>query len=107
MNQVAQELFPGAVSNSSMRFDIHKLAELYIEEKRMLREPMKIFSLYRQRLKLLKARANSLELCRVTNGQQRSDREEHEMSYGYTRLFNGKLNPYEGIIKRGKSIPNV
>ena len=78
MNNSSEKIFPETVSNIIIRFSIHPLAELYILEKQkeLLREPMRVLNLYKERLRLLVARDNSLELCKVLNSHQLTNRKK-------------------------------
>ena len=77
MNQVLLNIFPELVANKVFWFTIHPVAELYIEEKQkeILREPIRVLNLYKERLRLLVARDNRLELCKVLNGNQLTNME--------------------------------
>ena len=77
MNNILEKVFPEVVSNIIIMFTIHPVAELYIEEqqKELLREPMRMLNLNKERLRLLEARDNRLELCKVLNGNQLTNME--------------------------------
>ena len=67
MNQILQNIFPELVANKTIRFTIHPIAELYIEKKQkeILRGPIRVLNLYKERLRMLVARDSRLELCKV------------------------------------------
>ena len=55
MNNIFNKIFPEPVSCLIMRFNIHPIAELFIEEKQkqILREPRKMLKLYKTKLRQL------------------------------------------------------
>jgi hypothetical protein len=107
MNNILLKIFPEPVSHLIMRFNIHPLAELFIKEKqnKMLKEPRRLLKLYKTKLRQLKNYDENLEVCRlVLYSPSISDYDKQEAILEYTELFNGYIDHYEGLIKRGLAI---
>ena len=107
MNYILMEIFPETISNLIVRFNIHPVAELYILErqKTMLKEPVRLLNLYKERLRLLENKDNRLGLRRdVVNNPGIPDYKKHELILEYTEHFLGHMYHYVGVINRGLAI---
>ena len=71
----------------------------------MLKEPLRLLNLYKERLRLLENEDNKLGLCRdIVNTPEIPDYIKQELILEYTEPFNGNIDPYEGVISRGQAI---
>ena len=107
MNDILMEIFPEAVVNRIFKFCIHPVAELYIleEQKKILKEPLRLLNLYKERLRLLENKDNKLGLCRhIVNNPEIPDYKKRELILEYTEHFLGHIDHYEGVINRGLAI---
>jgi hypothetical protein len=107
MNNILMEIFPEAVSNLIVRFNIHPVAELYIldKQKKIMTEPLRLLNLYKERLRLLENKDNKLGLCRdIVNNPQIPNYKKRELIKEYTEHFNVNIRHYEDIIKTLRTI---
>ena len=107
MINIRMEIFPETVSNLIVRFNMHPVAELYIfrKHKKMLKEPVRLLNLYKERLRLLENKDNKLGLCRdVVNNPGIPDYKKQELILEYTEHFLVHIDHYEGVINRGLAI---
>ena len=107
MHDILMEIFPEALANRIFKFCIHPLAELYILEKhkKMLKEPLRLLNLYKERLRLLENKDNKLALCRdVVNNPRIPDYKKQELILEYTEHFLGHIYHSESVINRGLAI---
>ena len=71
----------------------------------MLKEPVRLLNLYKERLRLLENKDNRLGLCRgVVSNPGIPDYKKQELSLEYTEHFLGHIDHYEGVINRGLAI---
>ena len=71
----------------------------------MLKEPISLLNLYKERLRLLENKDNRLGLCRdVVNNPGIPDYKKQEFILYYTEHFLGQIDHYEGVINRGLAI---
>ena len=71
----------------------------------MLKEPVRLLNLYKERLRLWENKDNRLGLCRdVVNNPGIPDYKKQELILEYTEHFLGHIYHYESVINRGLAI---
>jgi hypothetical protein len=71
----------------------------------MLSEPLRLLTLYKERLRLLENKDNTLGLCRhIVNNPGIPDYKKQELILEYTENFEGYIDHYDGVIRRCQAI---
>ena len=70
----------------------------------MLKEPVRLLNLYKERLRLLETKDNRLGLCRdIVNNPQIPDYKKQELILEYTEHFGGYIDHYASVVTRGQA----